>query len=129
MENAERLDLEPEPRYVRWAFPWKRKPSRKAVLIALAALTIAVGLFFGWGWVAAAGLSPVVLGLLPCVAMCAAGLCMNRFGQKTACAGRTEISVPKPPDVAKPIAIEEIETAASSVEENATRIALRQDRK
>lgn len=44
---------------------------------------VASGLFLGWDWLVAAGLAPVVLGVLPCVAMCAAGLCMNCGGGKS----------------------------------------------
>jgi hypothetical protein len=99
MESAERIDVELEPRRARWALPWRRRPSRKAVLIILAATVIAAGLFLGWSWVVAAGLSSIMLGLLPCAAMCAAGLCMKRYGQKNACAGSSETSV-----VGKPVA-------------------------
>lgn len=57
-------------------------------------LTAAVGtgLFFGWSWVVAAGLSSVALAVLPCAAMCAAGLCMGRGGSK--CADPSSKSAP-----------------------------------
>ncbi len=48
---------------------------------------IAGGMFFGWDWLVAAGLAPVVLGILPCAAMCAVGLCMNRAGGKSCSPG------------------------------------------
>jgi len=120
MENAERLDLEAEPRRVRWAFPWKRKPSRRTVVIALATVAVAAGLFFGWGWVAAAGLSSIVLGVLPCVAMCAAGLCMNRFGQKNACAGSGQTPVNKHSGLEEPRLAEEIKVHAVPAENAAS---------
>ena len=34
------------------------------------------GLFLGWDWLVVAGLAPIVLAVLPCLAMCALGLCM-----------------------------------------------------
>lgn len=41
------------------------------------------GVVFGWSWLVAAGIAPILLGVLPCVAMCALGLCMNRTGEKS----------------------------------------------
>jgi len=35
------------------------------------------GLWLGWPGLVAAGIAPVLLGVLPCVAMCALGLCMK----------------------------------------------------
>jgi|SRR5882724_12543096 len=59
-------------------------------LIALAAAALILGTILGWSWLVAVGVAPLLLGLLPCAAMCALGLCMNRMshrsgpGQKTA---------------------------------------------
>ena len=59
-------------------------------LIALAAAALILGTILGWSWLVAIGVAPLLLGLLPCAAMCALGLCMNRMshhsgpGQKTA---------------------------------------------
>ncbi|MBU4527515.1 MAG: hypothetical protein KUA43_21470 [Hoeflea sp.] len=50
---------------------------RRGYLI-LAAVLIAGGLAFNWSWLAAAGIAPLLLTALPCVAMCALGLCMNK---------------------------------------------------
>ena len=50
---------------------------RRGYLI-LAAVAIAGGLAFNWSWLAAAGIAPLLLIALPCVAMCALGLCMNK---------------------------------------------------
>lgn len=38
----------------------------------------ALALYAGWGWLAATGLSAIVVALAPCLAMCALGLCMGR---------------------------------------------------
>ena len=58
--------------------------SSRNVLIAGIVLAVAAGLFFGWNWIAAAGVASLILGILPCLAMCALGLCMNRMGKKDA---------------------------------------------
>jgi len=48
----------------------------------LAAVVAAAGLAFGWSWLMAAGVAPLLLSVLPCAAMCALGLCMNRLTGK-----------------------------------------------
>jgi len=46
------------------------------MLLALGSLAVATGLFFGgWAWLVAAGLAPVILSVLPCLVMCALGVC------------------------------------------------------
>jgi len=52
-------------------------------LLILAVLAIVVGLVMNWSWLAAAGIAPILIGVLPCVAMCALGLCMNKIGGKS----------------------------------------------
>ncbi|MER8373251.1 hypothetical protein [Mesorhizobium sp. M1406] len=42
--------------------------------LALAAVVIVAGLAFNWSWLVAAGVAPLLLSVLPCVAMCALGL-------------------------------------------------------
>jgi len=48
-------------------------------LIVLAAVALAAGMAFNWSWLVAAGIAPLLITALPCVAMCALGLCMNRM--------------------------------------------------
>ncbi|RWA75428.1 MAG: hypothetical protein EOQ28_10110 [Mesorhizobium sp.] len=48
-------------------------------LIAAGVVIVVAGLAFNWSWLVAAGVAPVLLSLLPCAAMCALGLCMNRM--------------------------------------------------
>jgi hypothetical protein len=55
---------------------------RRTVLIGFTVAGVTTRLFFGWDWLAAAGLTSFAVGLLPCAAMCAAGLCANRLGGK-----------------------------------------------
>ncbi len=64
---------------------WMR--SRWALLLALVS-TAGVGLVLGWPWLVAAGLAPLVLASLPCVAMCAAGLCMMGKSDGQSCSTR-----------------------------------------
>lgn len=48
-------------------------------LIVLAAITLALGAGLNWSWLVAVGVAPLLLSALPCVAMCALGLCMHRM--------------------------------------------------
>ena len=48
-------------------------------IAALAAVAVAAGLALNWSWLVAAGIAPLLISVLPCVAMCALGLCMNKM--------------------------------------------------
>ena len=50
-------------------------------LVVLAVITVGMGLYWSWGWLAAVGVAPLLLALAPCAAMCALGLCMNKGGK------------------------------------------------
>ena len=67
------------------------------VLIGAAVLGGGAALFFGWDSLVAAGLASVIVGVLPCLAMCAAGLCMGRRGGNQAAPPPTS---PLPPEQA-----------------------------
>lgn len=56
-------------------------------LIALAVVIAIAGAALNWSWLMAAGFVPLLLGALPCLAMCALGLCMNKMGGKSCSAG------------------------------------------
>lgn len=58
------------------------KPRTMLVVAAVAAL--GAGLFFGWSSLAALGLTTFIVSLLPCLAMCALGICAARMGRKDA---------------------------------------------
>ena len=51
----------------------------RRALVAVAAIVAAAGLAFNWSWLVAVGIAPVLVAALPCVAMCALGLCMSRM--------------------------------------------------
>ncbi|HXH04366.1 MAG TPA: hypothetical protein VNN09_13770 [Candidatus Competibacteraceae bacterium] len=54
---------------------------RRSGWLILGGLGAGVGLYLGWGWLAAVGLLPILISLLPCLAMCVLGLCMSHLGQ------------------------------------------------
>lgn len=56
-------------------------------LVSLAGVAIVAGLGFNWSWVVAAGVAPLLLSALPCVAMCALGLCMMQMKGRGASMG------------------------------------------
>ena len=62
---------------------WPFINSRGKRIIALLAIA-ALGMYLNWGWFVAAGIAPLVLGVLPCAAMCALGLCMGH-GKNSSC--------------------------------------------
>lgn len=73
----------------------KNLSRRNLVLIAVA--LIAVGLAFNSGGLAAAGIPPLLLAFLPCIAMCALGMCKKGGGSGSICskssaAGNDKIS-------------------------------------
>ena len=50
---------------------------RRWLWIGGAILVLGLGLALNWSWLVAAGIAPLILGLAPCAAMCALGLCMG----------------------------------------------------
>src|SRR3546814_11339425 len=56
-------------------------------LIALAVVIAIAGAALNWSWLVAAGFVPLLLGALPCLAMCALGLCMNKLAGQSCSAG------------------------------------------
>lgn len=52
-------------------------------LLILAGLALTAGLVLNWSWLVAVGIAPILIAVLPCVAMCALGLCMSRAGGRS----------------------------------------------
>lgn len=52
-------------------------------LIAAAVLLAVPALWFGWPWLVAAGLAPLILAVAPCAVMCGLGLCVNMACRKS----------------------------------------------
>ena len=55
---------------------------KRRVLLILASMMLVAGVGLNWGWLVAAGIAPILISVLPCVAMCALGLCMTKAGNK-----------------------------------------------
>ena len=49
----------------------------------LAGVALVAGAAFNWSWLVAVGIAPIVIAVLPCVAMCALGLCMNKMAGRS----------------------------------------------
>ena len=49
-------------------------------LLGLAAVALIAGVAFNWSWLVAAGVAPLLVGTLPCAAMCALHLCSRKSG-------------------------------------------------
>ena len=69
-------------------------------LLILGAVAVVVGLVSSWGWLVAAGVAPLLLSVLPCVAMCALGLCMHRMSGGPQAAERDASAQPDPRQLA-----------------------------
>ena len=68
---------EPRPRPLRSALQVARLiATSRPGSIAIAAAVIGSGLALNWSGLVAVGAAPLILGILPCAAMCAVGLCM-----------------------------------------------------
>lgn len=65
---------------------------RGRALIMLAALVLVLALALNWNWLLAVGIVPLLISVLPCVAMCAFGLCMARTGGRSCAAEKTPSS-------------------------------------
>jgi len=72
---------------------------RQGTTLTILALAAAgSGLAFGWGSLAALGLTTVIVSLLPCLAMCALGVCASRMGQSSGTTPRSPADRGVPPD-------------------------------
>ena len=69
---------------------WPLIDTRSKRIIGLL-IIVALGMYLNWGWFVAIGIAPLVLGVLPCAAMCALGLCMGH-GKNTSCSTKTQQS-------------------------------------
>jgi hypothetical protein len=63
----------------------RRNLSDRRGLFVLAAVIAATGLAFSWSWLEAVGVASVLIATLPCIAMCALGLCMHGRGGGRSC--------------------------------------------
>ena len=71
---------------------------RPRTLLTLAAIAIVAGLALNWSWLVAAGLAPILVTALPCLIMCAFGVCMMcRTGEKSSAPIRDAAETASPP--------------------------------
>jgi hypothetical protein len=63
------------PSFIR---PWLT--GRRGLIIGGVAV-VGAGLALGWNWLTAVGISPIILSLAPCAAMCAVGACAHDESQ------------------------------------------------
>ena len=82
MENSRSLEATTAPATLLHALTLGGRIGRRTALLVLAPAGVVSGLYFGWSWLVAAGLAPIIAALAPCVAMCALGLCAWRLGKK-----------------------------------------------
>ncbi len=52
-------------------------------LSILATVVVTAGVALNWSWLVEVGVAPLLLGILPCVAVCAAGVCMCKTAAKS----------------------------------------------
>lgn len=72
--------------------------NRRTLYIGIA-LAAAAGLFLGWDWLVAIGASALIISLLPCLVMCAFGICASRM-----CKDKTEgATKPSPANADVPV--------------------------
>lgn len=64
-------------------------------LLIVATVVVAGGLAINWSWLVAAGIAPLLIGVLPCVAMCALGLCIHKIGGPSCTIDSTVGAVPE----------------------------------
>jgi hypothetical protein len=86
-------------------WPWLH--GRRALILAAVVLTVG-GLVLGWNWLVAVGVAPILIAALPCIAMCAIGLCAMKGSQScsTSDGGKVRPNVSGSVDSARRVAIE-----------------------
>jgi len=66
---------------------WPHVTGKRGLIVLAVGIAVA-GAALGWDWLVAAGIAPILLAALPCAAMCALGLCMNKAGDKSCSTGK-----------------------------------------
>lgn len=56
--------------------------SQGVTVSALVAAAVGSGLYFGWDSLAALGLTTLIVSLVPCMLLCAPGICVSRMDKK-----------------------------------------------
>ena len=87
MEKSQAIQAKPSPQRCNPVLTLGGRVSQGMTLAALAVAGVGAGLTLGWDSLVAAGLSGLVLAVLPCAVMCALGVCASSMGNKDAGAG------------------------------------------
>jgi len=93
MQSTEQVETQPAPSCCAPAAK-SRWLNTRNVLIGAAVLS-AGALFLSWNWLVAAGVASIIVGVLPCLAMCAVGICAGRMGRKDSGPGDVSSVSPK----------------------------------
>jgi hypothetical protein len=89
---------------------------RPRVLLTLAAIAVVAGLALNWSWLVAAGLAPILISTLPCLIMCAFGVCMMcRSGEKSSAPIRDAAETASPPTTLAVSATDKPRTGSNSL--------------
>lgn len=108
MEQSQATHANTSPRGCNPVLTLGGRVSQGTGITVLVTAAVGAGLTFGWDSLAALGLTTVIVSLLPCVLMCAVGLCASRMGKKDAAA--------VPLQDAQPPATEAVRSAAAGAE-------------
>ncbi len=83
-------------------------------VIALAAVGLVAGLALNWSWLVTAGMAPLLLTALPCLVMCAFGLCMNRMAGRSCSTETAAAKVPETTavELTTPVSLAELPAAS-----------------
>jgi hypothetical protein len=65
-------------------------------VIALVVLAVVIGGALNWSWLVAVGITPLLITVLPCAAMCALGLCMNMMSGRSCSTEASSVEPAKP---------------------------------
>ncbi len=71
-------------------------------LLIFAGAALAAGLALNWSWLVAAGIAPILISALPCVAMCVFGLCCMNRGSRKSCSTETSAREPAETETGDP---------------------------
>ncbi len=66
------------------AAPLRAAAETELGLLIVAAAAVLAGLWLNWSWLVAIGVAPLAIGILPCAATCALGLCIVQKGREGA---------------------------------------------
>jgi hypothetical protein len=83
MEKSQAVQARPSPQGCNPILTLGGRVRQGTTLTVLAVAAVGSGLAFGWDSLAALGLSTIIVSALPCLLMCAAGLCMSRLGKRS----------------------------------------------